>query len=46
MNKTQDETFDLLEKIAMNNYQWSNERIMPKKAVGIYEGDAIIVLTT
>ena len=26
MSETQDEAFDLLEEMAMNNYQWTNER--------------------
>ena len=29
IGKTQDEAYDLLEGMAMNNYQWQSERILP-----------------
>ena len=31
--------------MASNNYQWSNERGMPKKASGTYDVDDITMLT-
>ena len=32
--------------MAANNYQWPSERSSQKKAVGVYELDAITALTT
>lgn len=46
MSKTQFETYELLNEMVMNKYQWPNEKVMPKKAARIYEIDAIIPLTT
>ena len=31
--------------MASNNYQWSNERVMPKKVSGAYDVDSITMLT-
>ena len=31
MNKTEDEAYNLIEEMALNNYQWSNERSQPKR---------------
>jgi hypothetical protein len=46
MSKSQDDAYNLLEEMAMNNYQWSNKRNTPKKTDGMHEIDAIIALTT
>jgi len=29
MNKTEDEAYNLIEEMTLNNYQWSNERSQP-----------------
>ena len=44
MSKSTEEAYDLLEKMATNNYQWSNERGMPKRSQGMYELDGINML--
>ncbi|XP_022898454.1 uncharacterized protein LOC111411971 [Olea europaea var. sylvestris] len=44
MGKSLDDAYDLLEEMAMNNYQWPNERILPKKEVGVHEVEAITTL--
>ena len=46
MSKTQDEAYNLLEEMAMNNYQWPRERLAPKKILGTHEADAISALTS
>jgi len=46
MSKSQDDAYNLLEEMAMNNYQWPNKRNTPKKTNGMHEIDAIIALTT
>jgi protein-tyrosine-phosphatase len=45
MSKSQDDAYNLLEEMAMNNYQWPNERSIQKKTVGVHEIDAITTLT-
>lgn len=44
MGKTTEEAFELLEDKASNNYQWSNDRGMPKRAPGMYDIDGINML--
>ena len=44
MSKSTEEAYDLLEKIATNNYQWSNKRGMPRRMPGMYELDGINML--
>lgn len=44
MNKSTEEAYELLEEMASNNYQWSNERGMPKKVPGMYDVDDINML--
>ena len=39
MRKSENETYQLLEDMAMNNYQWPSEREMPKKPSGVHELD-------
>ena len=43
MRKTRDEAWDLLENMAMNNFQWANEKSIPKKAT-VNEVDVISTL--
>ncbi|XP_062109494.1 altered inheritance of mitochondria protein 3-like [Humulus lupulus] len=45
MRKSANEAYELLEEMAMNNYQWPNERGQPKKVAGMMEVDAITMLT-
>ena len=45
MSKTEDEAYDLIEEIALNNYQWCNERGQPKRVWGKFEVDALTLLT-
>jgi len=44
MGKSTKNAYELLEEIASNNYQWSTEKGMPKKASGMYEVDGINML--
>jgi len=44
-SKTEEETFDLIEEMTLNNYQWSNERRRPKRVGGKYDVDALTLLT-
>ena len=44
MGKSTDDAYELLEEMTSNNYQWSIERGMPKKASSMYEVDGINML--
>ncbi|KAJ9177189.1 hypothetical protein P3X46_012429 [Hevea brasiliensis] len=44
MEKSEDEAFSALDKIAYNNYQWSCERNEIKKPAGMFELDAMIMI--
>jgi len=44
--KTEEEAYNLIEEMALNNYQWSNERGQRKRVGGKYEIDALTLLTT
>jgi len=46
MNKTEDKAYNLIEEIALNNYQWSNERIRPERVGDKLELDAISMFFT
>ena len=46
MNKTEDEAYNLIEEMALNNFQWSYERTQPKQVGGKLELDAIFVLSS
>ncbi|XP_062113074.1 uncharacterized protein LOC133824222 [Humulus lupulus] len=46
MSKGADEAYELLEEMAMNNYQWPAERdTSQRKVAGVYEFDVITALT-
>ena len=45
MNKTEDEAYNLIEEMALNNYQWSTERGQPKRVGGKLEVDALTLLS-
>jgi len=44
MNKTEDEAYNLIEEMAVNNFQWSNERGQPKWVRGKLEVVALTLL--
>ena len=44
MGKSIKKAYELLEEMASDNYQWLNERGMPKRAPGIYDVDSINML--
>ena len=46
MSKTPDAAYELLEEMAVNNYQWPTECQNPRKAMGVQEVDAISALTS
>jgi len=45
MSKTEDVAYNLIEEMALNNYQWSSERGQPKMVGGKYDIDALTLLT-
>ncbi|XP_062085017.1 uncharacterized protein LOC133791100 [Humulus lupulus] len=45
MSKNANEAYQLLEEMAMNNYQWPSEHDRNKKVAGMHELDAITALT-
>ena len=46
MNKTEDEAYNLIEEMALNNFQWSNEGAQPKQVGCKLEVDALTLLNT
>ena len=44
MSKTEEETYNLIEKMALHNYQWSSERGQPKRVGGKFDVDALTLL--
>ena len=45
MSKTEEEAYNLIEEMALNNYQWSSERGQPKRVGGKYKIDGGTLLT-
>jgi len=45
ITKTEEEAYNLIEEMALNNFQWSNERGQPKRVGGKYYIDALTLLT-
>jgi len=45
MSKTKEEAHNLIEDMALNNYQWSNERGQLKRVGRKYDIDALTLLT-
>ena len=45
MNKTEDDTYNLIEEIALDNFQWSAERGQPKWVGHKLEVDALTLLS-
>jgi len=46
MNKTEDEAYNLIEEMSLNNFQWSSERAQPKWGGGKLELNAISILSS
>ena len=46
MKKTINETYELLEDMATNIYQWPKERLAFKKVVGVVDIDVFSILAT
>jgi len=40
MSKTEEEAYNLIEEMALNNHQWLGERGQPKRVGGKYDIDA------
>jgi len=45
MSKTEEEAFNLIEEMALNNYQWSSEYGQLKRVGGKFDVDALTLLT-
>jgi len=45
ISKTEEESYNLIEGMTLNNYQWLNERSQPKWVGGRYDIDALTLLT-
>jgi len=45
MTKTKDEAYNLIEGMALNNYQWSNEKSQPKRVRVKLKLDALTLLS-
>jgi len=45
MNKTEDEAYNLIEEMALNNFQWSIERGQPKRVGDKLEVDELTLLS-
>jgi len=46
MSKTEDKTYNLIEEMALNDFQWSTERTQRKRVGHKFEVDAITLLYT
>jgi len=46
MNKTEDEAYNLIKEMSLNNFQWSSKRAQPKRVGGKLELDAISILSS
>ena len=44
MSKTEEEAYNLIEEMALNNYQWSSERGQSKRVGGTYGIDTLTLL--
>jgi len=45
MSKTEDEAYNLIEEMTLNNFQWSTERAQPRRFRGKLEVDAFTLLS-
>jgi len=44
LSKTEDEAYNLMPKITLNNYQWSNKRGQPKRVRGKFDVNASLYI--
>lgn len=44
MSKTEDEAYNLIEEMALNNFQWTTERAQPRRVGGKLEVNAFTLL--
>ena len=44
MSKMEDEAYNLIEDMTLNNYQWSNKRGQPKRVGGKFDVDTLTLL--
>ncbi|KAH9672110.1 hypothetical protein KPL70_017603 [Citrus sinensis] len=45
MGKTPEAAYELLEEMTSNNYQWTSERLMPRKIIGAHNVDVVTALS-
>ncbi|PKU78798.1 hypothetical protein MA16_Dca000141 [Dendrobium catenatum] len=45
MSKPFEEAYELIEEMAIDNFQWPGDRVNPKRIVEIYESDSLLILT-
>ena len=45
MSKIEEEAYNLIEEMSVNNSRWSSERGQPKRVGGKYDIDALTLLT-
>jgi len=45
INKTEDEVYNLIEKMTLDNIQWPNKHGQPKRVVGKFNVDALTLVT-
>ena len=45
MSKTEDEAYNLIEEMTLNNFQWSTEQAQPRRVVGKLEVNAFTLLS-
>ena len=45
MSKTENEAYNLIEEMTLNNFQWCTERAQPRQVRGKVEVDAITLLS-
>jgi len=45
MNRTEDEAYNLIDEMTLNNFQWSTKRVQPKWVVGKLEVDVLTLLS-
>ena len=44
MSKTEEQSYNLIEEMALNNYQWSSQQGQPKRVGGKYEINVLTLL--
>ena len=44
-NKTPEDTYEFIEEMSLNNYQWQVMRTKPTKTAGVYNVDSVTMLS-